>query len=137
MTPMTFSSFTSLKYLRIAPIYLYGQDVLQLGDCDGHRIRLPPSQEDIQSTRMVLLNALPRQLEMLYLIHCDDDSTLDRLVVSPSEALAHKEKFFANLREIVIQGMKPAVSKEKLEWAHRMVTSFVYTKVLHNSSELL
>jgi hypothetical protein len=113
--PMSFSEFKALKQLRIAPIYLYGEESLQLQDGEATRSAAAPhvSQEDIESTRGVLVDALPRQLETLTLVHCEDPSTLDRVIVSLHDLLICKE--FSRLRGVSIYGSKLERLNEKLE----------------------
>lgn len=111
MRPMSFSGFKSLKHLRVAPIFVYGE-VLQLSQADGTRRGLPPSQEGLESTKMVMINALPTQLEILGLILCNRPSTLDRIVVSLRELLVSES--LKNLREVVIRGTEPEMLKGKL-----------------------
>ena len=107
LTPLSFSCFSFLKHLCVAPIYLYGGERLQLGQGDGMRnSNAPPvSPEDIASTRMLLKEVLPEQLETLSLVFCNDASTLDRLLDSLREVLSYKEEQFSHLREVSIHAM--------------------------------
>lgn len=84
---MRFSGFTALRHLRIAPVYLYGTEVLQLGEGDVVGRTGPLSQEEIYSTRQLLANALPGQLKTLAFIRCEDPSALRRVAASMDEVL--------------------------------------------------
>ena len=134
ITPMSFSEFTALKQLRIAPIYLYGQESLHLRDGEATRSAAAPpvSEEDVESTRGVFVDALPRQLETLTLVHCEDPSTLDRMIISLHDLLICKE--FARLREVSVYGSKLERLNEKLEalkmlpWAANGVRFIVKVK---------
>ena len=108
LMPMTLSGFSILKHLRIAPVYLYGGDRLQLVDGDAVRNSSAPavSREDLEGTRMLLKEALPEQLETLELMYCNDASTLDRLLISLDEVLSWKEEKFSSLHEVSIHAVE-------------------------------
>jgi hypothetical protein len=94
---------------------LYGKESLQLQDSEATRSAAAPpvSQEDVESTRGVLVNALPRQLETLTLVHCENPSTLDRMIVSLHDLLICKK--FARMRDVSIYGSKLERLNEKSE----------------------
>ena len=71
-----------------------------------------PSSEELASTKMVLVDALPSQLETLGLIHCYDSSSLDRIAMSLLEVLV--EGRFPKLREVMVCGTEPGGIGERL-----------------------
>ena len=113
-TPMDLSNFVTLRSLRIAPIYLYGEAVLQIqGDPNnyfplgaGLPARDMPSQTEIETTRMLLVNALPSSLETLHFEQCCEERTLRLLTTSLQELLRVKDEHFPSLREIGIHGLR-------------------------------
>ncbi len=110
-TPMDLSNFVTLRNLRIAPIYLYGEAVLQIqGDPDDNFAHAPardmPSQTEIETTRMLLVNALPSSLETLHFEQCCEEPTLRLLTASLQDLLRVKDEHFPSLREIGIHGLR-------------------------------
>lgn len=112
LTPVSFLNLPSLKHLRVAPVFVYDQADLQITD-DGLRFSEPPSEDELEATKMVLVDVFPSQIETLGLIHCDDPSSLDRIIISSRELLA-RIALFRNLREVMLQGRESAILKEKL-----------------------
>ena len=111
---MDLSNFVTLRCLRIAPIYLYGEAVLQIqGDPNdnfplgaGVPARDMPSQTESETTRMLLVNALPSSLETLHFEQCCEEPTLRLLTASLQELLRVKDEHFPSLREIGIHGLR-------------------------------
>lgn len=105
--PLNFNDYPFLRHFRAAPVFLYGGERLSL--IEGTAIRgsqePPVSQEEIASTRMLLVESLPSGIETLGLEYCNDPATLDRLIVSLREFLASKDDRFPHLRQVSIHTM--------------------------------
>lgn len=63
---------------------------------------------------MLLIETLPLNLETLDLVHCNDESTLDRLLLSLEQVLFHKAERFPSLRKVSIQTRSPKAMNTRI-----------------------
>lgn len=94
--PMTFSSFTALKDIKLAPPFIFGKD--------GVHFTPTGDPAALQRTRSRLIECLPANVEKLRLCRAKDLFTGDRVHPALQELVQRRSESFPRLAKVEISG---------------------------------